>query len=307
MARGPDEEGSGPQGRAAGDRVVMRCLLQPTLVVGLLAMVAAAAGPGTPVETASAPGVGPVAVIRLVVDEGRTASIKVPGRIEPEGLRFKGTHRLGETGLAIAYDWLADLDPRGGATCKGRFQVSNEGDADRRLMLEVRFPLDPLIVEEARLGGSVDVRLTLDEGGGKVEIPSGEALWTVLVDGRPVRALHPGPFVMGGARRGESRVDGSFGAPYPSFVTSPITDGVGMRHQLGLTEGESIRFDCDLHVVGAPENFVRRRSTEPVRIGASEERLRIDVGRRAGPRNRGSVSRSRGSRESGGGTRIDLD
>ena len=228
------------------------------------------------------------------VGDGKPRRLPVEGVVAKDGIHFRGTRRVEELDLVLAWDWTADLDPRGGgARVAGVLALLNDTSEERRFEVRVDFPLDPLIADASRLGGTVRATLVMNQGGGRVDLPAGEALFSALIDGKTVRRLHPGPFSMGGAQAGTTVADASFGAPYPSFETPAIHDAIGMMNRFSLSGGDQVQFRCELNIAGDPENFIRRRSTEPVRIEDNDDRIVIDVnGRTKRKTSRGSVSRN---------------
>ena len=230
----------------------------------------------------------------LKVDGEEPRRLPVVGVVGENGVRFKGDRRVDDLQLVLAWDWLADLDPRGGgARIAGVLGLLNDTDRDRRFEVRVDFPLDPLIAESARIGGTVRAILVMDDEGGRVDLPAGESLFTALIDGTPVRRLHPGPIAMGGARAGTAVADASFGAPYPSLESPAVHDAVGMSNCFNLSGGDQLQFGCELMVAGDPADFIRRRSTDPVRIEDRDRRIVIDLdGRPRTKSRRGGVSRN---------------
>ena len=243
------------------------------------------------------------------VDDGKPRRLPVEGVVAKDGIRFQGTRRVQDLDLVLAWDWTADLDPRGGgARVAGVLALLNDTGEERRFEVRVDFPLDPLIADASRIGGTVRATLVMNEGGGRIDLPAGEALFSALIDGKTVRRLHPGPFSMGGAQAGTTVADASFGAPYPSFETPAIRDAVGMVNRFSLSGGDQVQFRCELNIAGDPANFIRRRSTEPVRIEDVDDRIVIDVdGRTRRKTSRGSVSRNEPATGKGGRRRIVFD
>ena len=221
--------------------------------------------------------------------------IQIKGVRHDDAFRFAGLKRIDEADCTIEYDWVADLDPRGGARLSGIASIINHAPLKREFDLRVRLPLDPLVTEASRIGGTARVTLVMGDDGGRVDLPAGESLWAVMIDGQPAKTLHRGPFAMGGRAKGTSSADASFGAPYPSFESSAVTDDFGLRHRFRLSGGDEIRFRSDLKLAGDPANFVRRRASGPVRIGERNSRIIIDLGASSRQRDaRGSgVTRSR--------------
>ena len=244
----------------------------------------------------------------LRVDHGKVRRLPVTGQLTGDGIRFRGHRTMEDLDLVLAWDWTADLDPRGGARVAGVLALLNDSTEERRFEVRVDFPLDPLIAEASRIGGTVRATLSMNEGGGRMDLPAGESLFTALVDGAPVRGLHPGPFSMGGAEAGTAVADASFGAPYPSFETPPIHDAVGMLNRFSLSGGDQVQFRCALDIAGDPGDFIRRRSTDPVRIENRDDRIVIDVeSRTRRTTSRGSVSRNTTSERPNGRRRIVFD
>ncbi|MCP4835885.1 MAG: hypothetical protein GY895_14115 [Phycisphaera sp.] len=243
------------------------------------------------------------------VDGGEPRRLPVEGVSSKDGMRFQGTRRVEDLGVVLAWDWIADLDPRGGgARIVGTFGLLNDTDREREFEVRVDFPLDPLIADASRLGGTVRATLVMNDDGGRVELPAGDALFSVLIDGKVVRRLHAGPFAMGGGDSGTAVADASFGAPYPSYETPAINDALGIRNRFGLSARDQVQFRCELTVAGDPADFIRRRPTDPVRIQDRDDRLVIDVdGRGKRKPGRGTVSRSGKGASPKTGRRITFD
>lgn len=272
------------------------------LVLTIMAMVAASAhgGVGPDRPAGPPPARADQAGLRVQVDGGAPVEFFLVLEETDEGVRFAGTHRLDEEGCVVSYEWTADLDPRGGARLTGWIDIQNNTDAERAYELWLRFPLNPLVAERCRIGGTARLELVMDADGGRVGIPAGEAVWVAMVDEESVKSLHRGPFSMGGPVAGRAVADASFGAPYPSFDGPSIEDGLGIRHRCRLTGGDRVIFRSDLRLAGDPENFIRRRPSGPVRIEDRDERVVIDVAGKTkrGSARRGSVVRT-GSRRTG--------
>lgn len=216
--------------------------------------------------------------LELRTQGGPPLIIHITGVRHEDGIRFVGSRRIDDADCTVGYDWIADLDPRGGARLSGTATIVNHAPLKRQFDLRVRLPLDPLVTDGTRIGGTVRVTLVMDEDGGRVDLPAGDSLWAAMIDGQPAKTLHRGPFAMGGAAGGKSSADASFGAPYPSYESSAVSDGFGIRHRFRLSGGDEIRFRSDLKLAGDPENFVRRRASGPVRIGERDSRIIIDLG-----------------------------
>ena len=238
--------------------------------------------------------------LELRTEGGTPMVIQIRGVRHDDAFRFAGSKRIDGADCTIEYDWVADLDPRGGARLSGIASIINHAPLKREFDLRVRLPLDPLVTEGSRIGGTVRVTLVMGDDGGRVDLPAGESLWAAMIDGQPAKTLHRGPFAMGGRAKGTSSADASFGAPYPSCESPAVTDDFGIRHRFRLSGGDEIRFQSDLQLAGDPANFVRRRSAGPVRIGERDSRVIIDLGASSRQRDaRGSgVTRSRGSKRS---------
>ena len=224
---------------------------------------------------------GPVSIrgaLELRTQGGPPLIIQITGLRHEEGIRFVGSRRIDDADCTVEYDWIADLDPRGGARLTGTASIVNHAPLKRQFDLRVRLPLDPLVTEGTRIGGTVRVTLVMDDDGGRVDLPAGDSLWAAMIDGQPAKTLHRGPFAMGGGAEGTSSADASFGAPYPSYESSAVSDGFGIRHRFRLSGGDEIRFRSDLKLAGDPENFIRRRASGPVRIGERDSRIVIDLG-----------------------------
>lgn len=302
-----------PSVRDPGESVAMTVIRHILFLVGL-ALAGSMGGAGTTsptidaVRTATPAGrISTTLIFR--VDDGELRRLPVEGVATREGIRFRGTRRVEDLDVVLAWDWIADLDPRGGgARVLGTFGLLNDSERERRFEVRVDFPLDPLIADASRLGGTVRATLVMDEDGGRVDLPAGEALFSVLLDGRDVRRLHAGPFAMGGAVAGTAVADASFGAPYPSHEASGIDDALGIRNRFQLSAGDQLQFRCDLAVAGDPSNFIRRRPCDPVRIEERDDRLVIDVdGRGKRKSGRGTVSRSGKGTKPQKGPRITFD
>ena len=276
---------------------VVRSIL---ILVGLVGLVvtgttARASNPTIPLDRPSAVSTRVSTTMIFRVGDGKPRRFPVEGVVTRDGIQFRGNRRVKDLDVVLAWDWTADLDPRGGgARVEGVLALLNEASEERPFEVRVDFPLDPLIAEAARIGGTVRATLVMNQGGGRIDLPAGDALFSALIDGTVVRKVHQGPFAMGGALAGTTVADASFGAPYPSLETPGIGDAVGFLHRCRLSGGDQIQFRCALDIAGDPGNFIRRRSTEPVRIEDRDHRIIIDVdGRSKRKTSRGSVSRNR--------------
>ncbi len=252
------------------------------LVLTIVAIVAAVDGSSHGLtamgeKSAMRPAGSDQATLRVRVDEVERVSCSLVAQRSDDGFRFSGRHRLARERCVVSYEWQADLDPRGGARIAGWVDVHNETDFERSYELEIRFPLNPLVADRCRIGGTARLELMMDADGGRVGISPGDALWVALVDRDEVKSLHRGPFSMGAAAAGRAIADDSFGAPYPSFDAPSVEDGFGLRHRCRLTGGDRVVFRTDLRLTGEPDDFVRRRPSDPVRIAERDDRIVIDV------------------------------
>lgn len=294
-----------------GESVTMIVIRYIMFIVGLLLWGAMAGSTGRAIDLDHS-AKGPIRTSTTMVfkvDGGEPRRFPVEGTSTKDGIRFQGTRRVEDLGVVLAWDWLADLDPRGGgARIIGTFGLLNDADREREFEVRVDFPLDPLIADASRLGGTVRATLVMDDDGGRVELAAGDALFSVLIDGKVVRRLHSGPFAMGGADSGTAVADASFGAPYPSYETPAINDAIGIRNRFGLSARDQVQFRCELAVTGDPADFIRRRPTVPVRIHDRDDRLIIDVeGRGKRQPGRGTVIRSDRGASPKTGRRITFD
>lgn len=218
------------------------------------------------------------ATLSVATDGGDAAAFEIEGVAAEDGIRFKGTRHDPNRNVTVAWNWLADLDPRGHARLAGTASVLNHADEKREFDVRVAMPLDPLVTEGSRIGGSVRVTLVMDDDGGRLDVPYGQSVWAAMIDDEVGRTLHNGPFAMGGSGAGTAVTDANFGAPYPGLESSSVEDGFGIRHHFRLTGGDEARFESELLLGGDEENFIRRRPDGPVRIGGGDGRMVIRVG-----------------------------
>ena len=217
------------------------------------------------------------AVLSIATDGGDSTMVEIEGVATAEGIRFTGRRHDSERQVTVAWNWLADLDPRGQARLIGDASVVNHADTKREFDVRVAMPLDPLITVASRIGGRVRVTLVMDDDGGRLDVPYGQAVWTAMVDDEPGKRLHNGPFAMGGTGSGSAVTDATFGAPYPAFEAASVEDGFGIRHHFRLTGGDEARFESELLLAGDEEHFIRRRPDGPIRIAPQDDRLVIQM------------------------------
>ncbi len=261
-------------------------------LLGVLLVAASAMGGDARGSRNGAAGGRPEVVARanltIGTDGGEPAIFQIGGVATEEGIRFEGSRHDSSRQVTVAWNWIADLDPRGNARLAGTASVVNHASEKREFDVRVSMPIDPLITEGSRIGGRVRVTLVMDDDGGRLDVPFGQSVWSAMVDDEVGKTLHNGPFAMGGSGAGTAVTDASFGAPYPGFASASVEDGFGLRHHFRLTGGEEARFESELLLAGDEENFIRRRPDGPVRIGDVEDRMVIQMG--------GGASRSTGVR-----------
>lgn len=218
------------------------------------------------------------ATLAIATDGGAASTVEIEGIATEDGIRFAGSRHDAARQVTVAWNWLADLDPRGNARLIGDATVTNHADTKREFDVRVAMPLDPLVTEASRIGGRVRVTLVMDDDGGRLDVPFGQAVWTAMVDDEAGKTLHNGPFAMGGTGSGTAVTDATFGAPYPAFEAASVEDGFGIRHHFRLTGGDAATFESELLLTGDEANFVRRRPDGPIRLAPSDDRLVIQMG-----------------------------
>jgi hypothetical protein len=222
------------------------------------------------------------ATVEVATDGGEPTAFEIEGVATDEGIRFQGSRRDSARQVTISWNWLADLDPRGNARLAGLASILNHSAEKREFDVRVAMPLDPLITEGSRIGGRVRVTLVMDDDGGRLDVPIGQAVWSAMVDDEVGKTLHNGPFAMGGTGAGTAVTDANFGAPYPGFEAASVEDGFGIRHHFRLTGGDEARFESELLLGGDEANFIRRRPDGPIRIGGGDDRMVIQMGGASG-------------------------
>ncbi len=233
------------------------------------------------------------ATVEVATDGGEPTAFEIEGVATDEGIRFQGSRRDSARQVTISWNWLADLDPRGNARLAGLASILNHSAEKREFDVRVAMPLDPLIMEGSRIGGRVQVTLVMDDDGGRLDVPIGQAVWSAMIDDEVGKSLHNGPFAMGGAGAGTAVTDAHFGAPYPGLESASVEDGFGMRHHFRLTGGDEARFESELLLAGEEKDFIRRRPDGPVRIGSEDDRIVIQMG--GGSTRSSKVTRGTGS------------
>lgn len=203
--------------------------------------------------------------------------------------RLQGRRVLRGGTFAVAWDLAIDSDPNDHAALSGGIVLANRSDVPLDFVAVLSMPISPLIDGPTELGGRVEVVLENDGDGGRLEVAQGDALVCALFDGQEVHRLHRGPFVMGGPSAGITSADAQFGAPIPSKGAGPIKDAFGCRMKAALTAGDEVRLSLGFVIAGSSDDFIRRRSTAPVRIEAGESRRVIKLGgQRSNPKGRRS-------------------
>jgi hypothetical protein len=265
-------------------------------LLGVLLVVTAAVGADARGSRNGAAGGRPEVVARaslaVATDGGEPTTFQIEGVATEEGIRFEGSRHDSNRQVTVAWNWIADLDPRGNARLAGLASVVNHASEKREFDVRVSMPIDPLITEGSRIGGRVRVTLVMDGDGGRLDVPFGQSVWSAMVDDEVGKTLHNGPFAMGGSGAGTAVTDASFGAPYPGLDSASVEDGFGIRHRFRLTGGEEARFDSEVILGGDEADFIRRRTDGPVRIGSGDDRVVIQVGGGS----KGAASVRRGAR-----------
>ena len=262
----------------------------PALLGTILVSMSSVSAPAEPTTTSrldvldstdAAP--APVLRVRLDEDEPITLPIELPrSGAESESAsadgRLRGARELQDGSFVVRWDLAFDPDPRDHATIEGTVTMVNRTDVPVSFDAVLSMPLSPLIDGPTRLGGRAEVALENDGDGGRLDVPAGDALVRVLFDGVEVHRLHRGPFAMGGPSTGVTSADAQFGAPIPGKEAGPVTDTLGCRMKAAVTSGDQVTLTIRLELAGDAENFIRRRSTAPVRIEAPRERRVITIG-----------------------------
>ena len=262
-----------------------------------------AISPATRLDVLGTTTAPPAPVLRIRLDGKETLAFPIEAprsgtetRPTPVDGRLRGTRELQEGAFVVRWDLAFDPDPRDHATIEGAVTLVNRTDVPVSFDAVLSMPLSPLIDGPTRLGGRVEVALENDGDGGRLEVPAGDALVRVLFDGVEAHRLHRGPFVMGGPSAGITSADAQFGAPIPAKVTGPVVDALGCRMKAAVTSGDQATLTIRLELAGEVEDFVRRRSTAPVRIEATKQRRVITIdGRRPSGRSRSGKTRGSGS------------
>ena len=253
-------------------------------------------GAPTPTLTLRVDGRDPIVIPVVASDEARSTGNAVtdPER-PPLQRRLQGRRTLDDEGFEVRWDLEIDPDPEGKAGLRGSIVLASRTDATVVFDAVLSMPISPLIDGPTRVGGRAEVVLENDGDGGRLEVPPGEALLGVLYDGVEVHRLHRGPFVMGGPSAGVTTADAQFGAPIPGQSAGAIRDAVGVRLKASITSGEAVAVKVDLSVEGSPEDFIRRRSTAPVRIESAAAKRVITIGGGATLGGRRGAARPAGS------------
>lgn len=252
----------------------------------------------TSIDLASPATTAPVPTMKIVVDDARPirfplsppdASSRSEQPSNPDR-RFTGEQALRDGELVVRWDLTIDADPIDHATITGSILMANRTDVPIAFDAILSVPLSPLIDGPTTLGGRIGVTLENDGDGGRLDVPAGDALIRVLFDGDEVHRLHRGPFVMGGPSAGTTAADAQFGAPMPAMPAPRVRDHVGCRMRAAITSGDEVALQVRLVVAGDEQDFIRRRSTAPVRIEATPSRRIISVDGKRRPTKRGRTS-----------------
>ena len=268
-----------------------------------MSSVAAPAEPTTTrrLDVLDSNGAAPAPVLRVRLDDDEPITLPIePTRSDTESEsasadgRLRGAKELQDGSFVVRWDLAFDPDPRDHATIEGTVTMVNRTDVPVSFDAVLSMPLSSLIDGPTRLGGRAEVALENDGDGGRLDVPAGDALVRILFDGVEVHRLHRGPFVMGGPSTGVTSADAQFGAPIPGKETGPVTDTLGCRMNAAVTSGDQVTLAIRLELAGDARDFIRRRSTAPVRIEATRGRRVITIGGKR-PAVRGRSGKPRGS------------
>lgn len=175
---------------------------------------------------------------------------------EPGTLRFTGSAVDPGGQWEATWDYVADLNPHGNAKIVGEALVFNKSAAPADFDVRFRVPVCPLIMNGAKMGGSVTIKLTASENGGIVSCPPGQQAFAAMADDVIGAKLFHGPFNMGTTGSGTAQTMNLFGAPFPNMNVPAVAADFGVRHIFKLSDADKVSFVSNLVLGGDPNNFV---------------------------------------------------
>jgi hypothetical protein len=207
---------------------------------------------------ASSTALGQVGTFTIRMNDGAVHSVGcVPSfNAEPGTLRFTGSAVDPAGQWEATWDYVADLNPHGNAKIVGEALVFNKSAAAADFDVRFRVPVCPLIMNGAKMGGSVTIKLIASENGGVVSCPPGQQAFAAMADDVIGAKLFHGPFNMGTTGSGTAQTMNLFGAPFPNMTVPPVTADFGVRHIFKLTDADKVSFVSNLVLGGDPNNFV---------------------------------------------------
>ena len=241
----------------------------------------------------------PVGVFVIHVEGTSPLRVMQPGIELDDGLiGFRGRRVAVDGSWTARWDYVADLDPREGASIKGACSFQNKSSGKLNVDMQMLLPIDPVIDNACVVRGSVALRVAFDGDGGTMDIPLGMAGWHALIDGKPLKTCKKGPMVLAGVANTIAETSEEFGLKVEGEVGPGVNNGFGSQHQFRISSGEVVTCLTHLILEGSAADFLRRRDTHvPVSIGASTSRLKISLsGQRASGR---TGSRSPGRNDKG--------
>jgi hypothetical protein len=250
-------------------------VLPATLITTLALLVASAAH----AENASIP----VAGVSFKVN-GVPIAAQATGTANPFGsFNYAMSSKDAKGAWSASMSVLGDADPtlpEGGAMLTGMFEFCNTSPADIDVEFVFDLPLCPLAVGACSIGGSTTVKVTLDDGGGKLSCPAGDALWSAMLDGNVADSLFYGPFQMSGTGKGTPMTYATFGVPIPGKNFNGGAGAFGLRHRFVITPGEKVKFTNLFSVAATPQNLVACGSGDEMKGDLNDDKSidAIDLG-----------------------------
>jgi len=222
-----------------------------------LAFVAALAGVATNAATL-ADDVAKVGTCTIRVNGGALTSVQCFGATgaTPGVLRFTGAAIDPNGQWEASWDYLGDLDPNGNASLAGSATITNKGTASASFDFQFEVPVCPFIKSGAKMGGACTLKLVTNANGGTISTPGGSSVFGALADAAVSARLFYGPFDMGSPSAGSAETLNAFGAPYPSYNVGTVEKSFGVRHELGLSDGDQVVLTSKLVLGAETSEFV---------------------------------------------------